>query len=110
LSAPAIDPIPALTGTSDHVRQAHATRNGHIEALLDMQRNNTVDGAVGSAIAKLIVIALRQQHAAWWLCYGRRKHSGKLLAELAGRMCEAGRMDLELLPDVVQEVHSFGIG
>jgi hypothetical protein len=72
--------------------------------LLDMERENNADGAVGSAIAKLIVIALRQQHASWWLCYGRRKHTGKLLAELAGRMCEAGRMDLELLQDVVEEV------
>jgi hypothetical protein len=86
------------------VRQAQATRNGHIQALLDMQRNNNADGAVGSAIAKLIDIALRQHHAAWWLCYGRRKHTGTLLAELAGRLCEAGRMDLELLSDLVREV------
>ena len=35
----------------------------------------------------------------------REAHSGELLVELAGRLCEAGRMDPELLPDVVQEVH-----
>jgi hypothetical protein len=56
-------------------------------------------------IAKLIHIALRQQHAAWWLRYGRGRRTDKLLAELAGRLSEAGRMDLELLRMVVQEVY-----
>ena len=85
-----------MTGTHDQVRQAEATRNGHVQTLLDMERNNSaIDGPVGSAIAKLIRIALRQQHAAWWLRHARGKHTGKLLAELAGRLCEAGRMDLD---------------
>jgi hypothetical protein len=52
--------IPALIGNDAQLRQAHATRNGHIQALLDMERNNTADGAVGSAIAKLTV--------AWTIC------------------------------------------
>jgi hypothetical protein len=104
LSAPTTDPIPALTGTHDQVRQAQVTRNNHVQTLLDMERN-VIGGQVGSVIAKLIHVAMRQQQAAWWLCHGRGKHSGELLVELAGRLCEAGRMDLEILPDVVQELH-----
>ena len=61
-------------------------------------------GLIGGPDADDDLNVLRQQHPAWWLCYGRGKHSGKLLAELAGRLCDAGRMDLEPLPDVVQEV------
>ena len=104
LSAPATDPLPTLTGTHDQVRQAQVTRNNHVQTLLDMERN-VIGGQVGSVIAKLIHVALRQQQAAWWLCHGPGKHSGELLVELAGRLCEAGRMDLKLLPDVVRELH-----
>ena len=96
--------IPALIGNDGQLRQAQVTRNNHVQTLLDMERN-VIGGRVGSVIAKLIHVALRQQQAAWWLCHGRGKHSGELLVELAGRLCEAGRMDLELLPDVVQELH-----
>jgi hypothetical protein len=104
LSAPTTDPLPTLTGTHDRVRQAQVTRNNHVRTLLDMERN-VIGGHVGSAIAKLIHIALCQQQAAWWLCHGRGKHSGELLVELAGRLCEAGRMDAGMLRTVVQEVH-----
>ena len=64
LSAPATDPIPALTGTHDQLRQAERLRSGHIATLLDMDRNNTATDAVGSAVAKLLHIAMRQQQAA----------------------------------------------
>jgi hypothetical protein len=105
LSAPAADPIPALTGTHDQVRQAERLRSGHIATLLDMDRNNTADGAVGSAVAKLLHIAMRQQQAAWWLRYAPERQTGDLLAELAGRLAADGRMDAEMLRMVVQEVH-----
>jgi hypothetical protein len=72
LSAPTTDPIPALAGNDAQVRQAERLRSGHIATLLDMDRNNTADGAVGSAVAKLLHIAMRQQQAAWWLRYAPR--------------------------------------
>jgi hypothetical protein len=61
-------------GTHDQVRQAEVTRNNQVQTLLDMERN-VIGGHVGSAIAKLIHVAMRQQQAAWWLCHGRGKHT-----------------------------------
>ena len=66
-----------------------------------MDRNNTATDAVGSAVAKLLHIAMRQQQAPWWLRYAPGRQTGDLLAELAGD----GRMDAEMLRTVVQEVH-----
>jgi hypothetical protein len=105
LSAPATDPIPALTGTHDQLRQAERLRSGHIATLLDMDRNNTATDAVGSAVAKLLHIAMRQQQAGWWLRYAPGRQTGDLLAELAGRLAADGRMDAETLRMVVQEAH-----
>jgi hypothetical protein len=94
-----------LTGTHDQVRQAERLRSGHIATLLDMDRNNTADGAVGSAVAKLLHIAMRQQQAAWWLRYAAGRQTSDLLAELAGRLAADGRLDAEMLRMVVQEVY-----
>ena len=99
------DPIPALTGAPEQIRQAERLRSGHIATLLDMDRNNTADGAVGSAVAKLLHIATRQQQAAWWLRYAPGRQTGDLLTELAGRLAANGRMDAEMLRMVVQGVH-----
>jgi hypothetical protein len=54
LSAPATDPIPALAGNDAQVRQAERLRSGHIATLLDMDRNNTADGAVHLIVFKTI--------------------------------------------------------
>ena len=105
LFAPTTDLIPALTGTHDQVRQAERLRSGHTATLLDMDRNNTATSAVGSAVAKLLHIAMRQQQAAWWLRYAPGRQTSDLLAELAGRLAGDGRMDAEMLRTVVQEVH-----
>ena len=51
-----------------------------------MDRNNTATDAVGSAVAKLLHIAMRQQQAAWWLRYAPGRQTSDLLAELAGRV------------------------
>ena len=97
MSAPTIDPIPALTSTHDQVRQAERLRSSHTATLLDMDRNNTATDAVGSAVAK--------QQAAWWLRYAPGRQTNDLLAELAGRLAADGRMDAGMLRMVVQEVH-----
>src|SRR3984957_12739431 len=97
--------IPALTGTPEQIRRAERLRSGHIATLLDMDRNNTADGAVGSAVAKLLLIAMRQLQAAWGLRYAPGGQTGDLLAELAGRLAADGRMDAEMLRMVVQEAH-----
>ena len=105
LSAPATDPIPALTGTHDQVRQAERLRSSHTATLLDMDRNNAATDAAGGAVAKLLHIAMRQQQAAWWLRYAPGRQTNDLLAELAGRLAADGRMDAKMLKMVVQEMH-----
>jgi hypothetical protein len=105
LSAPTTDPIPTLTGTHDQVRQAERLRSGHTATLLDMDCNNIATDAVGSAVAKLLPIAMRQQQAAWWLRYAPGRQTSDLLAELAGRLAADGRMDAEMLRMVIQEVY-----
>jgi hypothetical protein len=100
-----IDAIPALTGTPEQIRLAARMRAGHITTMLDMQANLTGHGAVGSAISKLLHIALRQSQAAWWLRYAPDRHTGMLLSELAERLCEVGRIDRRILPVLQKEVH-----
>jgi hypothetical protein len=78
--------------------------------LLDMARNNTATNAVGSAVVKLLHIAMRQQQAAWWLRYAPGRQTSDLLAELAGRLAADGRMDAETLRMVVKEVYRLRHG
>jgi hypothetical protein len=92
-----------MTGTYDQVRRAERLRSGHTATLLDMDRNNTATDAVGSAVAKLLHIAMRQQQAAWWLRYAAGRQTSDLLAELAGLQM-AGWMP-KCLRMVVQEVY-----
>jgi hypothetical protein len=99
------DPIPALTGAPEQIRQAERLRSGHTATLLDMQANLTGHDAISSAISKLLHIALRQSQAAWWLKYAPGRHTSILLVELAGRLAADGRMDAEMLRMVVQGVH-----
>ena len=100
-----IDAIPALTGAPEQIRLAARMRAGHITTMLDMQADLTGHDAVSSAISKLLHIALRQSQAAWWLKRALDRHTGRLLSELAERLCEAGRMDGTMLPALQKELH-----
>src|ERR1700733_4469609 len=100
-----IDAIPALTGAPEQIRLAARMRAGHTRPMLDMQADLTGHDAVGSAISKLLHIALRQSQAAWWLKYAPDRHTGMLLSQLAERLCEVGRMERTMLPVLRKEVH-----